>query len=499
MFLCFNSGILLLLAIIAVGIRQPVLRSFAQLEQTIMKQRLARISDSFLQQAEKLDSEAKANAFWTEMYHYAQRPQPGFYEKTFDYDGLKTSPLDILGILDRKGKVIHLDWLNRTAHKLEPAPQSVQAALLQNRYLKCCWVEGLAAPQSPRQKFAVIPTSLGPLLIAARPIVTSAADGPPAGTLFMGRLIDRTVLSQLTRHTPSHLSLYWPTSWEKIQALASDSESFTPTPRPYQISPEVRILGNQWLTGSIFLLDGANHITQVMSLTAPRQEYLRGEAMLNQLTLVLFLIGIPLSIMSSLMLDRSLRYQQLLRNSERELKAINQELQRLVNLDSLTQVANRRCLDQYLKQEWTRALREQQPLSLIIFDVDYFKRFNDTYGHLAGDDCLRTIVASVQQTVRRPADLVARYGGEEFAVILPNTDGEGSLHVAQTIQTSVHELGLKHASSPLGIVTVSLGVATTVPSQEKTPETLVELSDKALYLAKQQGRNCIICSVASPC
>ncbi|MFN6470790.1 MAG: diguanylate cyclase domain-containing protein [Nostoc sp. SerVER01] len=168
----------------------------------------------------------------------------------------------------------------------------------------------------------------------------------------------------------------------------------------------------------------------------------------------------------------------------------NQKLEQLVNLDGLTQVANRRCFDERLQAEWKRLAREQKPLSLILFDVDRFKSYNDYYGHLGGDDCLIKIAQTVQQTVHRPADLLARYGGEEFSVLLPNTDLAGAIAVAQNIQQGIQDRAIPHAQSDIkDIVTVSLGISSVIPTDEINPDTLIASADKALYKAKQQGRD----------
>jgi diguanylate cyclase (GGDEF)-like protein/PAS domain S-box-containing protein len=173
-----------------------------------------------------------------------------------------------------------------------------------------------------------------------------------------------------------------------------------------------------------------------------------------------------------------------------QLEAANQQLQRLAALDGLTQVANRRRFDEYLEQEWRRLTRERQPLSLILCDVDFFKLYNDTYGHQAGDECLKQIAATLQRAAKRPADLVARYGGEEFAIILPNTSQTGALFVAESIRKAVKNLRLAHANSTVSpYVTLSLGVAGMVPSLEVTFAALVATADAALYEAKETGRD----------
>ncbi|MBL1177488.1 EAL domain-containing protein [Pantanalinema sp. GBBB05] len=176
-----------------------------------------------------------------------------------------------------------------------------------------------------------------------------------------------------------------------------------------------------------------------------------------------------------------------------QLQQANQELQRLAASDGLTKVANRRCFDDSLAAVWQRLAREQAPLSLILCDIDCFKLYNDTYGHLAGDDALRQVAQAIAQTLKRPTDLVARYGGEEFAIILPHTEAAGAIALAELIQSNVSALELPHPSSQISpFMTLSLGIATLVPHPETSPDTLVAIADQGLYKAKAQGKNCAI-------
>ncbi|PZO40513.1 MAG: hypothetical protein DCF19_11460 [Pseudanabaena frigida] len=176
--------------------------------------------------------------------------------------------------------------------------------------------------------------------------------------------------------------------------------------------------------------------------------------------------------------------------AESSLRQANQELERLVNLDGLTQIANRRCFNERIVHEWQRLHREQQPLSLLMFDVDYFKRYNDHYGHQMGDTCLVKIAQAVNHLMCRPADLVARYGGEEFIVILPNTDLDGAIAVADRIHIEIQNLQIPHQYSDVSdVVSVSLGIACDIPNIERSPYVLINQSDQALYYAKQKGRN----------
>ncbi|MBD2740299.1 diguanylate cyclase [Coleofasciculus sp. FACHB-1120] len=173
-----------------------------------------------------------------------------------------------------------------------------------------------------------------------------------------------------------------------------------------------------------------------------------------------------------------------------QLEEANQELQRLAVLDGLTQVANRRCFDQYMNSEWQRLLREQVPLSLILGDIDFFKPYNDTYGHQAGDECLKAVASAIRRAVGRSTDLVARYGGEEFAIILPNTMAEGAIQVAEKIRAEVKALAIAHVNSQASQqLTLSLGIASVVPTSESSPAMLISAADTALYQAKAAGRD----------
>ena len=187
--------------------------------------------------------------------------------------------------------------------------------------------------------------------------------------------------------------------------------------------------------------------------------------------------------------DRDEAYR-VLEELKRELEQKNAELARLSTQDGLTGLANRRRLDEVLDSECRRAHREKSPLSLLMTDVDFFKKFNDSYGHQAGDDCLRQVASALALALRRPADVAARYGGEEFAVVLPNTDSAGACKVAEVIRASVEALQIPHAASEdASQVTLSLGVATMELGEDPDPKALIQRADSALYRSKHNGRN----------
>lgn len=173
-----------------------------------------------------------------------------------------------------------------------------------------------------------------------------------------------------------------------------------------------------------------------------------------------------------------------------QLQQANQELARLAKTDGLTQLANRRWLDHYLRQEWQRLARQHQLLSVILADVDYFKPYNDTHGHAAGDQALMAIAQVIRSAAKRPADLAARYGGEEFAIVLPNTDTAGALRVVESIQEALQRLALPHQARPgQPLITLSFGIATQVPQPQQRFDQIMQQADHALYATKALGRN----------
>ena len=179
------------------------------------------------------------------------------------------------------------------------------------------------------------------------------------------------------------------------------------------------------------------------------------------------------------------------KHSEQELEAAYHAAEALADQDALTGLANRRRLNEFLANEWKRGTRDRAPLSFLLLDVDRFKAYNDTYGHVQGDICLKRIAQVAQNVLLRTSDLAARYGGEEFALVLPFTPIEGARRIAEEMCVELRHMGVPHAATREGIVTVSIGCATLVPSVSRSMEDLVEMADQALYKAKREGRNCV--------
>jgi diguanylate cyclase (GGDEF)-like protein len=189
-------------------------------------------------------------------------------------------------------------------------------------------------------------------------------------------------------------------------------------------------------------------------------------------------------------MDRHRERERELARSARQLEEANRCLQQLSKVDVVTGIGNRRCFEEVIAQEWSRAQRQGMPLSVLMIDIDLFKEFNDLYGHINGDICLRRVADAVRKAMKRPGDIVARYGGEEFVVVLPETGAEGAVKVAERIHAALHGAAIVHERSQVADhITVSIGAASTHPCQGCEPASLVAAADSALYAAKREGRN----------
>ncbi|MDQ0242772.1 diguanylate cyclase (GGDEF)-like protein/PAS domain S-box-containing protein [Bacillus fengqiuensis] len=189
--------------------------------------------------------------------------------------------------------------------------------------------------------------------------------------------------------------------------------------------------------------------------------------------------------------DEGIPYQYVsIRTDTTQRKKAENQLRYLSNIDGLTKIANRRYFDQSLEMEWQKSIQDGEPISLLLFDIDYFKKYNDEYGHQSGDECLKRIAGVLKTVIDHPNDVIARYGGEEFAVILPQTDEEGAAFVAEKIRQNVEALRIPHIGSKTNdIVTISIGAVSSVAVGSERPEDLIVKADKALYQAKNEGRN----------
>ena len=257
----------------------------------------------------------------------------------------------------------------------------------------------------------------------------------------------------------------------------------------FEVARRIRLLEEDhgWWTPIIFLTARADENDLQRAIEAGGDDYL-----IKPVSEIVLKAKINAMRRMALMRDSLRKTKRKLEKTNNELEKANNELQRLSAADSLTGIANRRRFDQKLLDEWRRLSRSGLPLSLLMIDVDLFKLFNDEYLHQMGDECLKIVAHTLRDTTRRPDDLVARYGGEEFAAILPETDPEGALAVAEDMRAGIAALKIDHARSTVApFVTVSIGAASIIPPKDSEAgiPALIKAADNALYRAKEAGRN----------
>jgi len=384
------------------------------------------------------------------------------------------------------------------------------------------------SPEGGRGKRGIFRTEAGPMLFATREILRSDGSGPANGFLIMGRFLNETMLETLKEQTRLSFELVDPSEGSKFLCRTSGMKSR----RVGDLEYFTRTDGGSMITCAGYRDEKGDTLFGVQYLF-PRETTRKG---IDSIRYAVFLVigsGVTVLVILNLLLqavvlkplqkvtEHALKLQEhgdyalrlnLRRDDEIgvlaksldslvqtisdrtvELRQANEQLTHLSLSDAMTGIANRRMFDAYLKQEWRRAMRERSPLSVLLADVDHFKKYNDTYGHQQGDMCLIGVAAVMQLHMQRPADLLARYGGEEFAVILPGTDAAGAMHMAETLRQAVLDLRIEHESSIAAPhVTLSIGLVTSVPSPEEGDggmDLLLEQADQALYQAKNSGRN----------
>jgi diguanylate cyclase (GGDEF)-like protein len=379
--------------------------------------------------------------------------------------------------------------------------------------------------ENGKARSSVINTTQGPMIFATRPILKSDGAGPSKGMLVMGSFITQSMIESLRDQTRLDFEMEYPITEEKIRHIKETKTAhIEPDVTFYTFNQEqftdVRTLYSDILGEPIFSV----------FYRFPRDITRQGLASMWYAQILFIISGLIISFLVLVMLqlrlfhplrrltnhasrlqiegDYSIRLNlnrkdeigtlaesfdimmQTICERTDDLKTANEKLEQLSRLDGLTGIANRRMFDEVMEKEWRKMVRGKSPLGLILMDVDFFKRYNDLYGHQAGDKCLVEVADAISKNIRRPADLAARYGGEEFVVILPNTDSEGAFFIAEKIRKTIMDLNIKHGVSDVSeFITLSLGVGTVIPQHGDDLNQFIKEVDQALYYSKQTGRN----------
>ena len=481
---------------------------FLQLEEQQAEQDLLRVHQAIDNEIRHLDTFCFDWAAWDDTYQFVLSSSPQYLASNLTLSTFLDNRLNLIFIYDRQGRRL---W--GESHELEEG-QPLPLALFRGSTLPAALTLPTASGQglAALKRTGVVATERGPLLLSVRPIVTTDNRGPVRGTMVMGRLLDVAVLSTLAEQT--RLAFTFQPGKAALGQGALRFDKSNPQ-RLISYQPFTDLNGQAAFSIRLETPRRIIHTVQAMSRHAVRFMALSGLVLLVLMSTALQRIVLgPIyrlkehahaihtggDLSARLQLRRGDEIGQLanefdimmaeIDQKSEELASANHELQRLSIEDPVTQLANRRQFDTRLDQEWRGLLFQQRPLALLLCDVDFFKLYNDSYGHQAGDRCLRAVAQAIRQAVHRPADLVARYGGEEFAVILVDTDLAGAVAVAEKICNAVRSLENPHRASLVEQhVTLSVGAASLVPQTELSSALLIEWADQSLYRAKQQGRN----------
>ncbi|MBF0101082.1 MAG: diguanylate cyclase [Desulfobacterales bacterium] len=502
--------------------------SFQELEYQEAKKNLNRTVHAIERELHHLNTLCHDWAAWNDMYNFIENRSEEFIENSINLDSLKTSQLNLVYILDathhmvwgqsydtETGNPLVIKAFNKTVFEANDS--------IINYHVKT------DQPLSEISTTGIITGEYGILLISSRPILKSNNEGPIRGTLIMGRIFNEHVIQNLKDQTRVDFNII-PISSDRLipevngvlNQIKSESTGDyfkieTNTIYSYTLFKD--IYGQ-----SAFLVKTASsrEITQRGFITI--RYTLISILGIGFFTLIVVMFFLHYTVVNPIVQlinhtksisedhDFSLKLSM---NRKDEIGALANtfdimvdkireqtdslidayfKLNRLTKLDGLTKIANRRAFDETIISEWRRMKRDQKPLTLILCDIDFFKQYNDTYGHLAGDECLRDIAKIISESLHRASDLAARYGGEEFAIILPNTPETGGLHIAERIRNAVSELKIEHKGSKIcQWITISLGVSCIIPDNMDINDFIKE-ADNALYMAKKKGRNCAVLS-----
>jgi len=503
-------------------LRAIIFQSFVNLEQKEAEQNIDRCVFAIHRELYHLDKICLDWSSWDDTYEFVRKPSTAYIKSNLVIDQFNPDLFSLIYIINSSGNVVWggaRDFTTKKAIQLQAFAKKkfddsdpLIAINFQNK------------PLVEAKSTGIMITEKGPLLICSRPILTSNNEGPVAGTMVMGRFLTDSVIESLIEQTRVTFEIILNQNDQKnniyktiVDYFSKESSFYIEKEKDYlriyapyydinkkmaflittRFPREITKSGFFAIHFAIFSILISGCIVLLAMLSSMKKIILMPLYKLTNFVVAVEKdrdfslrlkfkrkdeIGILASGLNSMV--------QTISEQTGLLISANLKLHNLSSQDGLTGIANRRKLDDVLEKEWKRMGREKQPLSLILCDLDYFKLYNDHYGHQAGDTCLKAVAHAIAKSFNRSGDLAARYGGEEFLSVMPNTGINGALHMAELIRVAVENLGIEHVKSNVSpYVTLSLGVSSCIPETGLSIEKLIEAADKSLYMAKQQGRN----------
>ncbi|OBT16983.1 hypothetical protein A9264_09655 [Vibrio sp. UCD-FRSSP16_10] len=488
---------------------------FEQLEKEDAITNFERVSALLDEDIERLDLLNKDWGAWDATYSFIQGNNPQYIESNLGIESFRNGNFNFLLFLDEG---LHLKWhgiYDKDLDMFINDSHFIQSII--NRLQTDANKSKLLSIDSNIHYMGLVLLNNEPIAYSIRPILTSDEKGPVKGIIIRGRYIDTSLIANITKQSYVRF---------QIKPVADQSivrnDEFIVKDLPDNRLEVSRYLFNDGkpilLIQSYFQKDISEQ-GEIAIHSAVMASIALGMLMLVAVWIVLRKIVIaPISQLTenTTSITHTKNYQQrtqvkssdeigelshqlnkmleAIESKEQRLEQVLNKMRQLSVTDSLTNIPNRLKFDSVSEVEWRRMRREQQPLSIIMCDIDYFKQYNDHYGHIEGDECLAHVAQTLQEVLVRPADLVARFGGEEFVILLPNTDIHGATHLAKMVLEKITSLQIPHAKSEAKpYVTVSLGGACCTPDANNSLIQLITDADKALYKAKQNGRNTLEC------
>ncbi len=526
-----------------------ILPRFIELETAKATDNLQRAIHAINREIEHLDTLCHDWASWDDTYWFVEKSSQEYVESNLAFSTFKENGIHLIYICNLQGRIVWgkvYDMKTRKEIKLDLFPGD--SLPLDHPFLQFN-----AGRKDLSEIFlrGVIVTDKGPMLVSSRPILLSGGKGPMHGSFIMGKFLTKELVAMLADQTRVNLAVG--TDVGAVRQILERSELILGKDFRYSI----RSAGSDNLETITTYPDIRGKPAFVIKTSIKQDIVNRGYATMRYALITLLVAGLIVVVVIVVILERMILHpitnltdhvfnisrtgnyssrlsvrradeigalarefdamlekiddmntvmekinEQLMeditkrKEMEDKLHDANKKLHALATMDGLTHLCNRRRFDEAIAIEWKRGIRDMAPLSLIILDVDCFKSYNDTYGHQAGDDCLREIAAVIRDSSKRVTDIPARYGGEEFGIILPNTEIIGAIKIAERIRDRVHSLAIPHDKGARDRrVTISAGVSCMIPTKGTAMDTIIMMADKAMYEAKAKGRNLVVSSL----